>query len=286
MRVYLAGCTPGDFPLDIFFDEDPGTKPPYVMASYFYLGGGTAQRGETWKMDYRDTEWCKSLLLDSGAFSFLTNPNARAKFDPEEYLDEYIDFINANDIDLFFELDIDSVVGTAQVREYRRTLERETGKRSIPVWHPERGKDAFIKLCEDYEFIALGGIYDEISPKWFKYFKWFADTAHEHDTRIHGLGFTPSSKDMSQFPFDSVDSSSWVMSAINGSLQAFHPQDRTIQSTSPGEGYRYRDRTQIVTHNLRSWVRYSRAMRGRHGLDAVRGDDMPETPAEAGAEGE
>lgn len=52
---------------------------------------------------------CDFFLLDSGAFTFMNNSKNAVDFD--EYLTRYIDFINRHDIEYFFELDIDSIVG-------------------------------------------------------------------------------------------------------------------------------------------------------------------------------
>lgn len=80
---------------------------------------------------------CKSFLLDSGAFTFLSG--AKKTVDWDSYLTKYAEFIRENGIERFFELDIDSVVGYKNVKNYRSKLERLTGKQAIPVWHKNRG---------------------------------------------------------------------------------------------------------------------------------------------------
>lgn len=78
----------------------------------------------------------KNFLLDSGAFTFM---NGRAGQDLDAYLDKYIEFINKHDVENFFELDVDVVKGLQWVEQSRRKLEKETGKKCIPVWHVSRG---------------------------------------------------------------------------------------------------------------------------------------------------
>lgn len=79
-------------------------------------------------------------LLDSGAFTFMSSGGHE---DWDSYIERYADFINSNGIEKFFELDIDSIVGYERVKEYRRRLERLTGRQCIPVWHISRGKEEY-----------------------------------------------------------------------------------------------------------------------------------------------
>ena len=39
----------------------------------------------------------------------------------------------------------------------RKRLEAETKKKCIPVWHRSRGKENFIELCKQYDYVAIGG---------------------------------------------------------------------------------------------------------------------------------
>src|SRR5690606_14097818 len=125
----------------IYYWAERGIYIPYVLESFFNV--------KPWVMDYIKN--CKMFLLDSGAFSFMTRSNLRPDFD--EYLKKYINFINKYNVQYFFELDIDSVVGLKKVEEYREILERETGKKCIPVWHKSRGKQYFIDMCKEYDYV-------------------------------------------------------------------------------------------------------------------------------------
>ena len=78
----------------------------------------------------------KNFLLDSGAFTFM---NGRKYSDLDMYLEKYINFINENDVEKFFELDVDCIKGIDWVEKSRYKLEAETGKKCIPVWHVRRG---------------------------------------------------------------------------------------------------------------------------------------------------
>lgn len=128
---------------------------------------------------------CKSFLLDSGAFTLMRNAGKSVSW--LEYLDRYIQFINKNKVELFFELDIDSVVGHDKVLELRKRLEAGTGRKCIPVWHKSRGREEWLRLCEEYDYVAIGGIATaEISRKEHRFFPWFIEESHKRrrkDTR-------------------------------------------------------------------------------------------------------
>ena len=56
------------------------------------------------------------FLLDSGAFSFMAG---RKVVNWDTYTEQYAEYINRYKIDLFFELDIDSIVGLQEVERLR-----------------------------------------------------------------------------------------------------------------------------------------------------------------------
>ena len=169
-----------------------------------------------------------SFLLDSGAFTFMTGAHKGA-INWDEYVEEYARFINKHDIKLFFELDIDSVVGLQEVERLREKLEALTGKKPIPVWHKNRGKEYFIKMCENYPYVALGGIVTKEIPrqKYEKGFPWFIKTAHLHHCKIHGLGYT-TILNLPKYHFDSVDSTAWLYGNRGGYLYKFNPSKGTM----------------------------------------------------------
>lgn len=196
---------------------------------------------------------CKSFMLDSGAFTFFSSGK---NVDWNEYIKKYADFINRNNIDLFFELDIDVLVGYENVLKLRKTLEQLTNKKCIPVWHKSRGKEEFIKMCEEYDYVALGGIVSkEFKQKDYKYFTWFINEAHKRRAKIHGLGFT-NLKGLEKYKFDSVDSSSWTAGNRFGSIYIF--DGKTMKSHKRPEGQRLADQKKVALHNFNEWVKFSK----------------------------
>lgn len=199
---------------------------------------------------------CDFFLLDSGAFTFMNNSKNAVDFD--EYMTRYIEFINKHDIQYFFELDVDAIVGLKEVERLRKRLETETGKKCIPVWHRSRGKENFITLCKEYDYVAIGGIVTkEIKPQEYKYLKWFIDTAHSYNCKIHGLGFT-NLKGLYIYNFDSVDSTSWVGGSKFDKL--YHFNGAGISQVDTGNRRRRKDISadNINRHNFYEWVKFQK----------------------------
>ena len=195
-----------------------------------------------------------SFLLDSGAFTFLSGSH-KGGVNWDRYVEEYAAFINKWDIDLFFELDIDSVVGLAEVERLRDKLEALTGKKPIPVWHRNRGRDYFIKMCENYPYVALGGIVTkEIERKKYEsVFPWFIKTAHNHGCKIHGLGYTSVEK-LKIYHFDSVDSTAWLYGNYTGHIERFLPQVGNFEKIKK-TGCRVKA-YMCAVNNFNEWIKF------------------------------
>lgn len=199
----------------------------------------------------------KDFLLDSGAFTFCAGKGSQNNLD--EFLERYAAFIVKNNIDKFFELDVDSITGYEKVIEYRKRLERLTGKQPIPVWHISRGKEEFIRHCEEYPYVALGGYVAAIKASdprqklYVKSYPWFIKTAHEHGTKIHGLGFT-SLKGLEKYHFDSVDSTAWTTGNRFGYV--YHFNGKTMTKTDVPKGSRLADAKRVALHNYCEWIKF------------------------------
>lgn len=242
MKLYIAGdngYAKGEENINQLNNENK-LKRINILESFFYI--------QEWQKPL--IKQCKSFMLDSGAFTFMVKPNV--KLDWDSYIERYADFINENDVKLFFELDIDSIVGYEQVKVYRKKLESLTGKQCIPVWHRTRGKDNFVQMCKDYNYVAIGGIVSgEIKQDEYKVFNALCDIAHNENSKIHGLGFTKSGLD--KYKFDSVDSTAWLYGNRGGFLYKFNGV--SIGKIHAPEGSRLKSK-EVAIHNFWEWVKY------------------------------
>ena len=220
----------------------------YILQSFYYADDFTEKYIIPNASDF---------LLDSGAFTFMqgkSSPNW------DEYVERYADFINRNKVEKYFELDIDSVTGYVRVKEIRRKLERLTNRQSIPVWHRSRGKDEFVRHCEEYPYVALGGLVNgakkgEYARSLWKYFPWFINTAHQNGAKIHALGFT-SLDGIRQYHFDSVDSTAWTTGNRFGYLYFFDGE--TMQRRDAPKGHRIKDAKAAALHNYTEWIKFQK----------------------------
>lgn len=220
---------------------------PFILESFYYI------------RDYQIPliQSAELFLLDSGAFTFMSN--SKKAVDWNEYLDRYIDFINKHDVKYFFELDIDVVVGYDRVKELRRKLESRTGKKCIPVWHKSRGIDEFKLLCENYDYIAIGGIVTgEISREEFPYMKKLCAYARTKKTKVHGLGFTE--KNIGEYGFYSCDSTTWNMVSCFGKIYKFNG-DRIVVMTPKGKKIDKSKYIEGEVFNIKEWIKYQNYLR-------------------------
>ena len=220
---------------------------PFVLESFYYI------------RDYQIPliKSAELFLLDSGAFTFMSN--SKKAVDWNEYLERYIDFINTYDVDYFFELDIDDVVGYERVKELRRKLENGTGKKCIPVWHKSRGIEEFKKHCEEYDYIAIGGIVTkEIARSEFPFLKKLVAYAKQKGVLVHGLGFTE--RNIAEYGFYSCDSTTWNMISRFGKIYKF-TGDRIIVVTPKDKKINKAKYIEGEVHNVKEWIKYQNYLR-------------------------
>ena len=239
MDLYLAG--------DVRYNGVKWNRTDVALLESFYYITPEAER----VIPHLD-----KFLLDSGAYTFFS---AGKHIDWAEYVDKYIDFINRLDIKLFFELDIDALIGYDKVIEIRRYIEQKTGKQVIPVWHTSRGKDNFLRMCDEYPYVAIGGIagkdkgakeYKELH----KCFPWFINEAHKRGTKIHGLGFT-SLQGLPKYHFDSVDSTAWTTGNRFGYVYKF--DGKTMTKMDVPKGKRLVTKA-VAQHNFDEWAKFQK----------------------------
>lgn len=236
MKIFLAGTIQENI-IEEFINASP-----YRLHSMYFI--------KDWELKY--IKKFEMFMLDSGAFSMLNNNKKRIDFD--DYIKKYINFINKNNIDYFYELDIDSIVGLKKVEEFRDLINKETGKKCIPVWHRSRGIQYFHDCCKEYPYVAIGGLvineYKDISQM-AELFPYFISYAHHCGAKIHGLGFTQFSI-LRNLHWDSVDSTSWLSACRWGRAQKIDQRDGNVISyVIPDSRNMHRD--ELLTDSLFEW---------------------------------
>ena len=234
MKIFLAGF---ESHKKMFFK----IKPKYILESFYYI------RSDDF-VKYRDST-AVEVLLDSGAFTYL---NSGKKVDFDKYVEKYAKYIYDNKIALYFEMDIDGLVGLKKVEEYRKFLEKETKTRTIPVWHKSRGFEDFVKTSIDYKYMAMGFADDQsVIKKIIPYLNKFLKIAHQNDCRVHGLGFTKT-RILRKIKFDTVDSTSWNRGRFgelcmfkNGKIEYIQERERKMKNQKLA-----------AEHNLKEWKKY------------------------------
>lgn len=224
------------------YDKIIAESKPYILESFYYANADTE----------RLLPLFGDFLLDSGAFTFMSNAK-QSKVNWDEYIRKYADFIKRNRIKKYFELDIDNIVGYEKVKEYRKRLEDLTGEKCIPVWHKSRGKEEFLKMCDEYDYVAIGGIVTkEITKDQYPFFTWFINEAHKRGCKIHGLGFT-SLDGILKYKFDTVDSTAWTTGNRFGYIYKFN--GKTMTKIDVPRGKRLNGRLAAI-NNFSEWIRF------------------------------
>ena len=193
------------------------------------------------------------FLLDSGAFTFMSNSNL-TNIDWDAYVEEYADYINRHNVELFFELDIDSIVGIKEVERLRAKLQTLTQRFPIPVWHISRGREYFERMCKNYPYVSIGGIVTQEIPRerYEQLFPWFISTAHQAGVKIHGLGYTGKLK---KYRFDSVDSTAWLYGNRGGYLYKFDTRTGEMAKIDAPQGKRLKS-SNAALYNFNEWLKY------------------------------
>lgn len=242
MRLFLAGVAP--WRSGGGYDPIIRKHKPYILESFYYADADTE----------RLLPYFGDFLLDSGAFTFMQNTKIETNWD--EYIEKYASFIKRNNIEKYFELDIDAVVGYKKVLDYRKKLENLVGRPCIPVWHKSRGIDEFKRMCDEYDYVAIGGIVSkEITPDQYKHLPTLIKEAHSRKSKIHGLGFTALGW-LPKCHFDSVDSTAWTTGNRFGYIYKFNGHTMTKVDAPPGK--RLADSRKVALINYTEWIKFQK----------------------------
>lgn len=192
---------------------------PHVLESYHYMNDKivAAAKADGTK-----------FFLDSGAFSMFTQG---AKVD----IKSYANFINSHQNIIKVASNLDDITKTEKISYANQKALEGFGCKVQPVFHAREDETWLTQyLDEGYDYIFLGGLVPETTQwleQWLDHI-WHNYLINEDGTpriKVHGFGLT-SLPLMFRYPWYSVDSTSWLMTASFGSIFLDMPQrNGTVQ---------------------------------------------------------
>ena len=199
------------------------------------------------------------VTIDSGAHSFFeqmgvsvtgkkSKKGKKAQQDPEVYFAAYVEWIKKwyDYIDYFVELDLQEVVGQKRVNEWREILyEQGVYAKCITVHHSCNTDEEFDQLLETSlsNYIGIEGI--RPGQKMLPYNKYLKQ-AYDAKIKVHGFAFTRADL-LYDYPFYSVDSSSWCTVVRYGVFQIFNAG--RMLSVAPVKPHFIRSNVPLFMHN-------------------------------------
>lgn len=188
---------------------------PHMLESYHYI-----KKNENWIIGAR--KHGIKFFLDSGAFSAFNSGI-------EINLDQYAAFLHGYKDIICVASSLDDTSKNEQRSwDNQRALE-SLGCKVQPVFHAREDERWLVKYLDaGYDYIFLGGMVPEqtswlqvwLDRLWTKYLTKADGTAR---VKVHGFGLTTRSL-MFRYPWYSVDSTSWIMTAANGSVNLDLPR--------------------------------------------------------------
>jgi hypothetical protein len=180
------------------------------------------------------------IMMDSGAFSYrswarvyrVQGKDPDAILPQAQFVDSYVVFCKENQHkwQIFFTLDLE--VDAERVFQRHCELEQR-GIRPAPVLHGDDNIVEYMRRYADrgYDLIGLGmgGKIHGNHTGAKRYLEAGFNEAAKHNIRIHGLGMT-SAWQVMDFPFWSIDSSSWSRAASTGCILEFDELKNRIQT--------------------------------------------------------
>lgn len=185
---------------------------PHILESWHYVGK------QRYVDDMRKAN--ARIFLDSGAFSAWTLGVQLSVQEYCEYIQRNEDIIRVEDGAMMASV-LDGIGDAHQT--YVNQLEMEwRGVRPLPCFHFDEPYEYLKHYVQKYEYITLGGMVGASTDRlrqwldkvWEHY---LVDGSGNPRIKVHGFGIT-SIPLMTEYPWYSCDSSSWIQSASFGSI--------------------------------------------------------------------
>lgn len=222
MKIYLSS-------LGSYVDDGVDSAVHQLGKQVHLLGSFANDLAHT-KMVFDDeVDSCKSFMLDSGAVSVRSGKTVVS-------LDNYIQFIKDIPIEVKKKYDIRvialDVIGESEASFKNYMKMRDAGIDFIPVFHFNEDLKYIERLIQEgFDYIGLGGTHSKIGRKsltyedfmtWWDFVMFTSDSRGKQILRYPGIkyhGFAVTSKRaLNPYPWESVDSTTWVKMAAYGKI--------------------------------------------------------------------
>lgn len=225
MKIYFANR-------DFYQLAQSGAK--RILTSYWYYQDQRFR--DIIRKHFKEYE--VELFADSGAFSAFTKGH-------EIRVEDYCDWLDLNKEYLLLYANLD-VIGNQVLTRNNQTTMESRGLSPLPVYHIGSGLREFRRLCEKYEYVAIGGMVPymkRVGVIWPSLVKIFEIGV---DNNLHGFGCT-NQKVLFNLPWYSVDSTTWMSGMRYGEVTLFDPKSIKIISIAFGDWQRWRKYRNLVT---------------------------------------
>lgn len=218
------------------------------------------------------------IFGDSGAYSAAS---LGATIDLDDYAQWIIKWQHI--LTTYSNLDVIGDADGSMINQ--RRLETEYGLNPLPVFHVGSEFTRLEALCEEYDYIALGGMVPYSTTNLGSWLLKCFKVADKHGTVFHGFGQTRREYLM-DFPWYSVDSSSWGKGHIFGHVDIWDDNLKNFQVFNIGnreEVYKHAElirtyacdpewyadrekyhRKHAIALTSESWRRFERFLQERH----------------------
>lgn len=215
LTIFFSGVEQESY-LDILYDL--GIR--NFLMSYEYLKG----RGIKQLKKYPDMH----LFIDSGAYTYQNDPQYEQWTEEqwEKQIEEYLAWAKKHKDSIFAIADLDLQylpnVGYEKVYEWRRKYFEpfmlDTGIPVCFIYH-EDGLDVWEYMCKRYPYVGLSLAIDKVEGGSDILRQMFI-TAEKYNTLCQGMAST-NTKLLMQYPFYTVDSTTWLAGLKYGEISVF-----------------------------------------------------------------
>lgn len=189
-----------------------------------------------------------NMALDSGAYSLYTSFSAprdsageklATKFDRryanyayfegkefKTYLEKYIAYLHARKDQYDFYVTVDVIFNPVKTWEVLKYIE-SCGLKPMPVFHVGERLDVLKRLMDEYEYIGVGGLGQEITKQKYipfadSVFRTICDSKGRPKHRIHGFAIA-ASEILARYPYYSTDATSPLLCSRMGGMMLPRP---------------------------------------------------------------